>query len=73
MQAEGPGFDPLMCPPMRKETMFKLLSNVLKATVAVAVTPVMVVADFATIGDNKGSHTGKTLRSAVRNLQEAVE
>jgi hypothetical protein len=57
--------------------MFKFLENVAKAAVAVAVTPVAVVADAATMGgfltDRNESYTGEKLRQAAQSLNRAIE
>ena len=60
--------------------MFKLLSNLTKAAVAVAVTPVTATVDFLTLPDsacdpNKGmfDRTAKKLQQAADALDEAVK
>jgi hypothetical protein len=57
--------------------MFSLLESVTKAAVGVAVTPLAVVADVATLGgelvDRKQSYTGETLRAVEKNLKNAVK
>lgn len=60
--------------------MFKLLEGVAKAAVAVAVTPITVVADTVMlipdsceINKPAFSRTGKMLSSAMENLENAVD
>lgn len=60
--------------------MFKMLTNLTKAVVAVAVTPITVAADIVMlpvdaekINKPAFSRTGDMLKAAKKNLDEAVE
>lgn len=60
--------------------MLKILTHLTKAAVCVAVAPVALVADLATLPESamhptKGpfSRTGQLLGAAGRNVKEAVE
>ena len=49
------------------------LGNLLSATVKVALTPVAIVADVVTFGDEKGSSTGELLISIVEDVSDACD
>jgi hypothetical protein len=57
--------------------MFGVLESLAKATVAVAVTPIAVVADVVTLGgelvDKRTSFTGDALNAAAENIGKAID
>jgi len=55
--------------------MFKMLSNLAKAAVSVAVTPVMLVADVVTIPDSAMNNTAPFKRTAdmLQNAGECID
>lgn len=54
-----------------------MFGSLLKAVVAVAVTPIAVVADVATLGgtltDRKESYTGEALDAVEKNLSDTID
>lgn len=57
--------------------MFGMIESLTKSVVAVAVTPVTVVADIVTLGgaltDEKKPYTAQTLEKAWDNLDDAID
>ena len=57
--------------------MLNILASVTKAAVSIAVTPLAVVADAATLGgvctQRDEPYTATALNGAVRNLEDAIK
>lgn len=57
--------------------MFKMLTNLTKSVVGIAVSPIAMAADYVTLGglmtDRREPYTVTTFRQAMRNLELAFD